>query len=341
MKPIRIFIFILFFVLTNNLIAKEESSKLVMPSRADSHAPISIMGDHIHKAKEVMISYRYMTMKMDDYQSGSSSSNYTAARKKPLGGFYMSVPEEMTKNMHMIGAMYAPSDDLTLMIMSSYIDSEMKIKKHMNGAKKTLESSGFGDTKITALKSIDHVNDLKIHAALGLSLPTGSISKKDIMFGKNEETLGYGMQLGSGTFDVLSGVTFANLQKKYSYGLQLSSVLRIGKNNKEYSLGDIYQSNVWFAVPFNDSQTSVSIGARYKFQTKIEGSHKDIPNIMSFAQDPDSSGSKRVDLSVGINHIFPNKIRIALEYIMPTYNDVNSVQLDSENGMVFGLQYAY
>lgn len=341
MNYLKIFFILFFITVGNSVFAKEESSELVMPSRADSHAPISIMGDHIHKAGEVMFSYRYMTMEMDDYQSGSSSSDYTTARKKPLGGFYMSVPEEMTKNMHMIGAMYAPTDDITLMIMSSYIDSEMKIKKHMTGAKKTLQSSGFGDTKISALKSIDHDSDLKIHAALGLSLPTGSISKKDLMFGTKEETLGYGMQLGSGTYDLLPGITFTNLQKKYSYGLQFSSVLRIGKNSKEYSLGDIYKANSWLAVPFNDSQTSISLGARYKFQGEIEGNHKDIKNIMSFAQDPDSSGSKRIDISLGLNHIFQNNVRIAVEYIMPTYNDVNSVQLDSENGMVFGLQYAY
>ena len=62
---------------------------------------------------------------------------------------------------------------------------------------------------------------------------------------------------------------------------------------------------------------------------------------MRFAQDRDSSGSKRIDISIGANHIFPNKIRASVEYTMPTYNDVNSVQLDSENALMFGLGFAY
>ena len=115
---------IAFFALPNNhLFAKEAIS----PGRADSHAPIKVMGDHTHKQGEIMFSYRYMTMGMDGYQSGSSSSNYTEARKKPLGGHYMTVPEEMTINMHMIDAMYGALDDLTFMVMGSCIDNEMKI----------------------------------------------------------------------------------------------------------------------------------------------------------------------------------------------------------------------
>ena len=53
------------------------------------------MGDRIIN-KAFNFSYRYMTMGMDGYQSDSSSSNYTEKRKKPLGGHYITVPEEAT-----------------------------------------------------------------------------------------------------------------------------------------------------------------------------------------------------------------------------------------------------
>ena len=323
-----------------NVLADGNPSE-ISKTRADSHAPISVMGDHTHGKGESMLSYRYMTMGMDGYQSGSSSSNYTKARSKPLGGYYMTVPEEMTMNMHMIGAMYAPSDDITLMMMGTYLDNEMKVKKHSNNKKRTLESSGLGDNKVSILKRLPHNDNGKLHATLGLSLPTGSISKKDVMFGSKEETLGYNMQLGSGTYDALPGLTYAYFEDSYSYGAQISSVLRIGKNSKDYALGDIYKTNIWFAIPFNDNKTSVSIASEFKFQGKISGSHKDIKTIMSFAQDRDSSGSKRIDVSIGANHVFPNKVRASVEYIMPTYNDVNSVQLDADNALIFGLGFAY
>ena len=344
MRFFNIFLLVLFFAIgSNNALADGGSTEKSQHLRSDSHAPISIMGDHMHKKDEFMVSYRYMFMGMDGYQSGSSSSNYTDARKNPLGGNYMTVPEEMDMKMHMIGAMYGISDDITLMIMGSYIDNEMKVKKHMNKATKTLESSGWGDTRFAVLKSLYPHSDLKLHASLGISLPTGSITKKDVMFKTTEETLGYNMQLGSGTYDLLPGFTAVLLEDKYSFGAQISSEVRMGQNSKDYALGDIYKGNIWVAIPFNEKKTSISVASQYKYQDKIQGSHKDIKTIMSFAQDRESSGGKAIDVSVGLNHIFTdlNNLRFSIEYIMPTYNDVNSVQLDRENSVMFGLQYAY
>ena len=97
--------------------------------RADSHAPISIMGDYHHKQGEAMFSYRYILMDMDGYQKGSSGSNYTRARIKPSYGTYMTVPLNMERAMHMFGVMYALSDDYIVMSMINYNDNKMEIKR--------------------------------------------------------------------------------------------------------------------------------------------------------------------------------------------------------------------
>jgi len=41
--------------------------------RADSHAPIGVMGDHRHKAGEFMLSYRYMNMQMNENFIGTNA----------------------------------------------------------------------------------------------------------------------------------------------------------------------------------------------------------------------------------------------------------------------------
>ena len=48
----------------------------VKKMRADTHAPYSIMADHYHKKNEIMLSYRWMSMQMDGYISGSSDASY-------------------------------------------------------------------------------------------------------------------------------------------------------------------------------------------------------------------------------------------------------------------------
>ena len=42
-------------------------------SRPDGHAPITVMGDHMHAMGEWMVSYRYMTMEMENLLKGSDS----------------------------------------------------------------------------------------------------------------------------------------------------------------------------------------------------------------------------------------------------------------------------
>ena len=41
--------------------------------RADGHGPIGVMGDHIHKSGEWMISYRFMRMWMEGNRDGTNS----------------------------------------------------------------------------------------------------------------------------------------------------------------------------------------------------------------------------------------------------------------------------
>ena len=43
-------------------------------------------------------------------------------------GRYMNAPTSMSMNMHMFGGMYAPTDNLTFMLMTSYLEKEMTSK---------------------------------------------------------------------------------------------------------------------------------------------------------------------------------------------------------------------
>ncbi len=65
----------------------------------------SVMGDHYHKKGETMFSYRYMPMWMDsNLQSSDDISNENIYQN------FMVAPQKM--NMHMLGLMYAPSNQI-------------------------------------------------------------------------------------------------------------------------------------------------------------------------------------------------------------------------------------
>ncbi len=333
---------IFLFVFTLQSLSDEQQM-----ARADSHAPISIMGDHYHKQGEIMFSYRYMFMNMDGYQKESSSTSYDRARTKHSGGttatnsVYMNVPLDMEMKMHMFGGMYALSNDYNLMGMINYHDNAMGIKKHSTGETKTLSSKGWGDTKLSIMRKLFQSEIVKIHAGLGVGLPTGSISKEDTMFGGSKGTLGYGMQLGSGTYDILPALTYYHTRRNFSFGIRTDAEIRTGENSKDYTLGDRYTLNTWIAKPVTQINSSFSIGIKAESLGKVNGTHKDIASTMSFAQDSASTGYKKVDLSVGTNLLTPYKgLRFAIEYFKPIYNKVNQVQLDTDYSLVVGVQHA-
>ena len=125
---------------------------------ADSHGPISIMGAHVHKKNEYMFSYRLMKMEMKNLFQGNNKISKANTMSSPNGasnssGTYMNAPDLKSMDMHMFGAMFAPSDYITLMLMGSYNNKEMTSQRmQMAGGKKfDVNSSGFGDVRLTFL----------------------------------------------------------------------------------------------------------------------------------------------------------------------------------------------
>ena len=193
-------------------------------TNAYSHGPIGVMGDHLHKAGEVMFSYRFMHMDMEGNRIGNRSVSpeeiVTTVPNRFAGPPTLRVvPTEMTMDMHMFGAMYAPSDIVTLMLMGMYIEKEMDhvTFQGMAGTTRlgtfTTKSSGIGDTTATALVRLHDEPGHKLHANIGLSIPTGSITESDDvltpMGTRPTLRLPYAMQLGSGTFDLKPGLTYS------------------------------------------------------------------------------------------------------------------------------------
>ena len=67
-----------------------------------------------------------------------------------------------------------------------------------------MESNGICDLKIAGLYDLAQWDSgRRIHLNIGLSVPTGSIDEKK----SDGSILGYGMQLGSGTWDFRPAIT--------------------------------------------------------------------------------------------------------------------------------------
>jgi len=321
---------------------------------ADSHGPISLMGDHIHKKNEIMFSYRFGHMRMDKVISGTKLMGINEIMIAPNGssngaGTYMNAPTTMKMDMHMFGAMYAPTDYFTLMIMGSYSEKEMTQQRMpmmgKNGSRFDVNSSGIGDTKISGLIRIYDTTSIKSHFGIGLSLSTGSINKRDNAPASFDARLGYAMQNGSGTFDPFFFFNNVNNFGKVKLGEQIYfKIPASGKNSKGYEYGNTFYSSVWTSYRWlNNVSTSVKLN--YKYKGEMRGSDDEMNPRMSPAMDARNQGYQKLNFGIGINFINNNHLlknhRLALEAIFPVYQRYRGIQMSENFRTMLGWQYSF
>ncbi len=321
------------------------------------HAPIGVMGDHMHKKGEWMVSYRYMTMDMEDNLQGDESISADEIVRQPNPNapppFLRVVPVEMQTEMHMVGLMYAPSDDVTLMAMLNYVSKEMDhiTYQGMMGTNQlgtfSTEASGIGDTKVSAMFRLYDSHHHKVHLNFGVSLPTGDIDNRDTVLTpmnmNMEMRLPYAMQLGSGTYDWVPGVTYNGKHDRIAWGAQYMATLRTGSNDEGYSYGDVHKITGWGAYRMAD-WISGSLRLSWRDQDSIDGMDSQIMAPVQTAN-PDNYGGQRLDLGVGVNIVGQSGAlkghRLALEYEVPLEQDVNGIQMEMQSMLTLGYQYAF
>lgn len=376
-------LFILFFygevvdAFTNETHAslEAETTEQRVSPRPDSHAPLGVMGNHVHGGGELMFSYRFMGMAMNGLREGTLPISTEAALHD-----YATVPISMQMQMHRFGAMFAPHDSVTLMAMINYREDSMEMEgAHLHDSgdhdhpvgHHSMATSGLGDLRLSALIPLLNTSNADFLLNAGASLPTGAIDLKDTHGGDALTFLPYPMQLGSGSFELRPGLTFTATHGLWSYGVQAQGAIPLNKNSRDYKLGLTIGSTLWGTRRLNDS---LSISLRGSFEnwgnittstseekteshahghTDAHGSHAAPtktaqPNYMSPTMDPNLQGGTRGSLAVGVNLIFPDRLgrilagqRFAVEFQTPVYQSLDGPQTELDWTLIAGWQYAF
>lgn len=328
------------------------------PIRADTHAPIGVMLEHTHNAGEWMFSYRFMRMDMNGNQIGhrSVSPDEIVTTVENIFGpppTLRVVPTEMTTEMQMFGAMYAPNDRWTLMLMLNHLNKEMDHVTYMGMAGTavlggfTTKSTGWGDTTVAGMLRLRDEPDEKWHLNIGISLPTGDIEEKDNILTPMGMTptvrLPYPMQLGSGTYDLKPGITYNGRADKLTWGAQYTGIFRMGENDEDYTLGDIQTLTAWTAY---SPKPALSFSARLEYRDvdRIDGQDPAIALPVQTAN-PDFQGGESLLAYIGVNYAAQSDNwrghRIALEYGGPLSQNLNGPQMKMDDMLTVGWQYSF
>lgn len=249
--------------------------------------PFDIM---IGQAGKWMVGYQFMFEKMNGNLVGTDD----ITEEEILQRFF-AAPTDMTMQMHMGMVMYAPTDKLTLMATLPYIRKEMN-HLTVDGTHFAERTDGIGDIELRGMYSVYETKTLRHRLLLngGVGLPTGSIDAK-----MNGMRLEYPMQIGSGTFALLPGFTYLGQALPWGWSADFNPLLRFGRNDNGYRLGNRYQSSVSIARELTNWM-SISAGVRGELWENISGLDPQLDPTDEPTKDPNLQGGKRLSALLGI-----------------------------------------
>jgi hypothetical protein len=304
-------------------------------------SPAGVVTSCVHAKNEWMFLYRYMGMFMDEVVQGKNTIDETQ-----LFSNYLWSPSRMRMQMHMLMAMYGISNRLAIMCMTDYLIADMSMKAftqngnaHHHGSsgnenEHKMKSNGISDVKLQLLYEIMRHTKSDILVMGGISIPTGSINKQgevnDMMY--QSKRMPYMMQMGSGSWDLSSGISYTVNFLKYVLSFQSIATFRIGMNKFDYKLGNEMYSTLWIARKWN-SIISQSIRFKYNWSAPIEGRDISLYTFNEPSANPINYGGSNLQLLGGLMFQLKgvlNNNRLGFEAGLPIYQYVNGIQLKNK-----------
>lgn len=323
--------------------------------------PIGIGGGRVIKPGQLMLSYRYMRSQKNELLSGDDrvSTTKVATRRNHFAGrpgqppTYRNAPQNMTMQVHGFGAQVGITDNLSAMIGVPYIIKERTAVTFQGPAGTTElgtfqnETSGIGDVAASGLYKLYDDPTHHLHLMAGLSVPTGSIREKGKTLRPDGTTskrrLAYGLQLGSGTYDLLPGLTYWGAKNSWNWGLQAMGRVHLGENDEGYTLGDRAFVTGWGGYTLGHGVTA-SLRLSQEYMGDIDGNDNSITGA-SPTTDPNNYGGWKTLTSFGLDYRVPEGplmgVTPGVEVTVPLYQDLNGPQLSDAWTVFVGVRKVF
>lgn len=313
--------------------------------RPDGYAPISITNDRTLAAGQIEIGLRFI----NDRFKGQGVETDSISVDEVLTMFDVA-PTLMTARGAELNLLVGVTRHLTLSASGSFVEKKMDYLGGIEDEPNLLlyyqtTASGPQDVDVSALYNFYDAGPLRVHFHGGVSIPVGSIDATDeTPGGSGDSQLPYEHQLGSGTFDILPGVTASVQSENASLGIQWTAEIRLGENDRGWALGDMYKTAIWAGFNATD-WVSASMAVHYSRWGNVEGYDEDLDPFESPANNTLAQAGWRVDLPIGLNFVVPDGRfggnRFGIQFLFPIHQNLDGPQLKNDWSIVVGWQKAF
>ena len=152
------------------------------------------------------------------------------------------------------------------------------------------------------------------------------------------------MQLGSGTYDLLPGLTYLGEANKISWGAQTLATVRLGRNENNYRFGNQYRVTTWGGYAVTD-WLAPYLRLEGRWWENVTGADPQMNRAATAEANPDRQAGRRIDLLFGLGLFAPKGAlkgtRLMIEGGFPVYEYLKGPQLGTSWILTAGASYAF
>jgi hypothetical protein len=335
----------------------DDSAEPILVQSPLIHPAAGLMNEHMHDGGEFLIGLRFERFR---YAGPNEAGDDEIADPAIVAAGYSSRASAMTMDMLMLDLMFAPNDDITLMVMPHYMWHRMEMVGidpaagsggghggHHGGHAipfgETHEHStdGFGDTLVSASYRLARSAGFGAHATLGLWVPTGSAKQKN----PDGTFVHYGMQPGGGTWDIEPSLTLTGRSGLIGWGGQAAYRWKTDATNTSgFAFGDKARATGWVSYLLG-SDVVATTRLEYVHEGKVQGHYDGSHNHSAPPDRQENYGGDTVSAGLGLNWLLPvggdQRPQLSAEISVPFYQNLNGIQAPLGWRVSMGLSQAF
>jgi hypothetical protein len=299
------------------------------------------MNEHMHEGGEMMIGLRVERFR---YSGTNQAGDDEIDDPAIVAAGYSARTASMTMDMVMLDLMYAPTGNLTLMVMPHYMRHRMTILgidpaadadgEHGDhgghaipfGETHAHSTAGFGDTLVSASYRLARGPGFGAHATLGLWVPTGEVGRKN----GDGTFVHYGMQPGSGTWDIEPALTVTGRSGAIGWGGQAAYRWRTSDHNDSgFAFGDRARATGWLSYLL-DPDVGATTRLEWVHEGQVLGHYNGAHNHAAPPDRQANYGGDTVTAAFGLNWLLPvgsaHRPQLGAEFAVPLYQNLKGIQ---------------
>ena len=305
-------------------------------SRADSLAPAGVRFARPVAEGQWLLTYGYERQALDGLRSGRDDVDSSAA----FAAGFATVGEKATFQTHRFEVQHGLANGWTVFAGVPWIDREME-NRASTGETFTTQADGIGDVLVGGMWDWHAGDGDLVRFNLGLSIPTGEVDARGTDENGGSFLLPYVMQPGTGTHDLLPGVTLLVQEPSWSWGLQAQGRFHVDTNTEGWSHGRRLSASAWVSKGWS-RQLSTSLRVAGEFWSDISGHASEADPSRNPLESNQRQGGDRIDAAAGIQWLLGDGSQVSnlltAEAIFPVDEWLKGPQLSTEWILALGWQ---